>query len=107
LRRTSFTLAAILALAPGAVLARQPLETETARLPAKGHGDVQLEFEYATSDEGRDIAVPVLLEYGITDRLKFVIEPDLYASTKPKVGRGFHGFGETEVKRRPLPLRAK
>jgi hypothetical protein len=78
--------------------AKQPLETETARLPEQGHGSVQLEFEYATSSEGKDIAVPILLEDGITDRLKFVIEPDIYASIKPKGLKGAHGFGETEVK---------
>jgi Putative MetA-pathway of phenol degradation len=87
---------ACLAAAPA--LARQPLETESARLPEKGHGNVQLEFEYATSDDGRDIAVPIVLEYGITDRLKFVIEPDVYASIKPKGAPGKHGFGDTEVK---------
>jgi Putative MetA-pathway of phenol degradation len=79
-------------------LARQPLETESARLPEKGHGNVQFEFEYATSDEGRDIAAPIVIEYGITDRLKFVIEPDVYASIKPKGAKGKKGFGDTEVK---------
>jgi hypothetical protein len=99
-RYTAF-LAAIVAfsgLTSSPAFAKQPLETETARLPEQGHGSVQLEFEYATSNEGKDIAVPVLLEYGITDRLKFVIEPDIYASTKPKGLKGAHGFGETEVK---------
>jgi hypothetical protein len=78
--------------------AKQPFETETARLPKQGHGNVQLEFEYATSDEGHDIALPIVFEYGITDRLKLVVEPDVYASTKPKGLTGAHGFGETEAK---------
>ena len=67
------------ALASGAAspaFARQPFETETARLPDQGHGDVQVEFEYATSDEGHDIAAPVVIEYGVTDRLKLVGRPD-------------------------------
>jgi hypothetical protein len=92
------TFAAITGSNAAPAFARQPLETETARLPEKGHGDIQLEFEYATSDEGRDIATPIVIEYGITDRLKLVVEPDVYASTKPKGGRAVHGFGDTEAK---------
>jgi hypothetical protein len=92
------SLAAILAATTAPALAKQPIETETARLPKKGHGNVQLEFEYGTSDEGRDIAMPLVLEYGITDRLKFVVEPDLYASAKPKGGKASSGFGDTEAK---------
>ena len=89
------------ALASGAAspaFARQPFETETARLPDQGHGDVQVEFEYATSDEGHDIAAPVVIEYGVTDRLKLVVEPDLYASTRSKGAKAVHGFGDTEVR---------
>jgi Putative MetA-pathway of phenol degradation len=78
--------------------AKQPLETETARLPEQGHGNVQFEFEYATSSEGHDIAVPLVVEYGITDRLKFVVEPDLYSSLNPKGGPSTNGFGDTEVR---------
>jgi Putative MetA-pathway of phenol degradation len=93
------TSAAVLGcLCASPAFAKQPLETETARLPQKGHGDVQFEFEYATSDEGKNIAAPIVLEYGISDRLKFVIEPDVYAWNKPKGGPSAHGFGDTEAK---------
>jgi hypothetical protein len=92
-------IAAVASLQALPTIAKQPLETETARLPAKGHGDIQFEFEYATSSESNDIAMPIVFEYGISDRLKFVVEPDVYASIKPKGGgSSASGFGDTEAK---------
>jgi hypothetical protein len=98
LKYCQFTIAVILACTSTPTLAKQPFETETARLPKQGHGNIQFEFEYATSDDGRDIAAPIVLEYGITNRLKLVIEPDVYASVKPKSGAAVNGFGDTEAK---------
>ena len=78
-------------------LAGQPLETETARLPEQGHGNVQLPVEFQTSKAGQEFAVPLALEYGIFNRLELAIEPVLYTSIRPKNGPSASGFGDTEV----------
>ena len=74
-----------------------PLETETARLPQAGHGSAQLLYEWQTSPQGREDAVPLVLEYGISDRLEIAIEPVAYTSIRPKIGPSARGFGDTEV----------
>jgi len=48
------------------VRAQQPLETETARPPQKGAFEVQTAFEFQTSKEGAERALPFAFEYGIT-----------------------------------------
>lgn len=88
-------MAATLATSPA--FAGQPLETETARLPARGHGNAQLVFEYQTSRDGHEVAVPLVFEYGITDRLEIAVEPVAFASIRPKIGRRGSGIGDTEV----------
>jgi hypothetical protein len=84
-------------LAPTWVFAGQPLETETARLPTQGHGNVQGAFEFQTSSEGKESAIPLVFEYGITDRLELAIEPVARVSLKPKIGRRVSGFGDVEA----------
>ena len=63
-------LAFAMALTPGTAQAGQPFETESARLPEKGHGNVQIVAEYLTSSEEKANAFPVVLEHGVTDRLR-------------------------------------
>ena len=78
-------------------LAGQPLETETARLPAKGQGSAEFGLEYLTGKDGRELIAPILIRYGITDRLQLTLEPVPYRAINPKVGRSLHGIGDTEV----------
>jgi hypothetical protein len=80
-----------------AAAAGPPLETETARLPARGHGNLQFVFEYQSSPDGKESAVPLAAEYGITDRLEIAVEPVVYTSIRPRAGPRAHGFGDTEV----------
>ena len=80
-----------------AAYAGQPLETETARLPARGHGNLQLVFEYQSSSAGKESAFPLAFEFGITDRLELAVEPVIYTSIRPRVGARARGFGDTEV----------
>ena len=47
-----------------ALQAQQPLETETARPPKAGSVELQMAFEYQTSKEGTERAVPFAFEYG-------------------------------------------
>jgi hypothetical protein len=90
--------AAALALATGtAAQAGQPLETETARLPAQGHGNLQFVFEHQSSSTGKESAFPLAFEFGITDRLELAVEPVVFTSIRPTVGNRARGFGDTEV----------
>jgi hypothetical protein len=77
--------------------AQQPLETETARQPQKGSVEVQTAFEYQTSKEGTERALPFAFEYGITDRLALTVEPVFYTAIRPKVGTRATGVGDLEV----------
>ena len=85
------------ALLAGPAFCAQPLETETARLPGKGHGSVELGLEYLTSKDERGLVVPGLLRYGVTDRLQLTVEPVAYKAINPKVGRTQRGIGDTEL----------
>jgi Putative MetA-pathway of phenol degradation len=89
--------AVVSAIACSPAYADQPLETETARLPAQGHGSAHLGFEYATSSAGHTTLVPLILKYGITDRLQLTIEPVLFTSVNPKGAASTKGFGNTEI----------
>ena len=78
----------------------QVLETETARLRLKGAVQLGGNFEYQTSSEGRESAVPFIFEYGITDRLELVVEPVAGTRIRPKRGpQGYRGHGA--IPRRP------
>jgi hypothetical protein len=77
--------------------AQQPLETETARPPQKGAFEVQTAFEYQTSKEGKERALPFAFEYGITNRLSIMVEPVFYTAIRPKVGTRATGRGDLEV----------
>src|ERR1700704_2703322 len=77
--------------------AQQPLETETARPPQKGAFEVQAAFEYQTSKEGTERALPFAFEYGITDRLSLMAEPVFYTAIRPKKGTRATGIGDLEI----------
>ena len=95
----------LLALAGGLALsgsivsiyAQQPLETETARLPKKGSVEIQTAFEYQTSKEGTERALPFAFEYGITDKFSVLVEPVFYTAIRPKTGTQATGIGDLEV----------
>jgi hypothetical protein len=88
-------LALAASLAP--IRAQQPLETETARPPKEGSVEIQAAFEYQTSKEGTERALPFAFEYGITDRLSLMVEPVFYTAIRPKVGPRATGVGDLEV----------
>src|SRR6202165_277730 len=80
-----------------ATRAQQPPGPEAARPPQKGAFEVQTAFEYQTSKEGTERALPFAFEYGITDRLSLMAEPVLYTAIRPKVGTRATGIGDLEV----------
>ena len=67
--------------------AAQPLETEDARLPARGHGNVQGAVEWQTSSEGTESALPLVIDYGVTDRFELSLEPVVFTSINLDVAK--------------------
>lgn len=77
--------------------AQQPLETETARLPARHEVVIGASYEFQTSSQGTEHAVPLALEYGVTNRIALLIEPVLYTAIRPASGRAATGVGDLEA----------
>jgi hypothetical protein len=88
---------ALLAILAPVAAAQQPLETETARLPKRGTLLTGIAYEFQTSPLGTEHALPPAFEYGITDRLAFLLEPVLFTSIRPKTGRRATGLGDLEA----------
>ena len=80
-----------------AVAGAQVLETETARLRQKGAVQLGGNYEYQTSAEGSESAIPFTFEYGIVDRLELVVEPVARTRIQPNTGPHASGAGDTEV----------
>ena len=87
--------------------AQQPLETETARPLKAGAVELHAAFEYQTSKEGKEYAVPIAFEYGITNRLSLLVEPVFYTGIHPKIGRRANSFGDLEATASYLVLQEK
>jgi len=75
----------------------QVLETETARSPRAGTFEFGSAFEFQTSAEGTELAVPLAVEYGWTDRLSLLVEPVIYTSIRPTIGPQATDFGDLEA----------
>jgi len=86
----------LLSLAP-AVGAAQTLETETARLLRGGWWKIGNAFEFQTSSDGTEVAIPVAIEYGLTDNVEFLVEPVPYTAIRPRIGRHARGVGDVEA----------
>ena len=74
----------------------QMLETESARLLAAGRWKIGGAFEPQFASEGAEYALPLSIEYGVTDRLEFLLEPVVYTAIRPKQGTNASGFGDIE-----------
>ena len=77
--------------------AAQILETETARPVGRGVFEIGSNFEYQTSSEGHEVALPFAIEYGLSNRLEFLVEPVPYTAIRPKVGPRATGAGDVEA----------
>lgn len=77
--------------------AGQALETETARLLPRGAFELGHNFEFQTSREGRELALPFAFEIGLSNRLEFLVEPVAYTSIRPKTGSRASGAGDIEA----------
>jgi hypothetical protein len=85
------------ALAGRSTSAQQPLETETARLPQRGAVLLGLTYEFQTSPQGTEHALPFAFEYGLTDRLALLLEPVFFTAILPTSGRRASGLGDLEL----------
>ena len=77
--------------------AAQALETETARFAPSGAFEVDASYEFQTSREGTESAIPLAFEYALTDRLALLAEPVPYARIRPSGALGASGAGDIEV----------
>ena len=77
--------------------AAQTLETETARLLPARFWKVGSAFEFQTSGEGTEAAMPFAIEYGLSNRLELLVEPVPYTAIRPNVGRHATGVGDVEA----------
>jgi hypothetical protein len=93
---TSLLAVATLGGLPG-VASAQILETETARPIGKGTFELGTNFEYQTSSEGSESALPMAVEYGVTNRFELLLEPVAYTAIRPKVGQAATGVGDVEL----------
>ena len=75
----------------------QYLETETARPPRAGAAQFGAAYEFQTSSEGRETAIPLAFEYGLTSRLELLVEPVPSTRILPHVGAHASGAGDLEV----------
>ena len=75
----------------------QALETETARFLEGGTYELGTGFEFQTSSQGIEHAVPLALEYGVTDRFSVLVEPVAYTAIRPKSGKAATGIGDLEI----------
>jgi hypothetical protein len=74
-----------------------PFETESARLLPPGRVKLEAAFEYQSSPEGREAALPLVVEYGLTRRVEFTVEPIPYSLIAPGSGRHATGLGDLEM----------
>ena len=77
--------------------AGQPLETESARLLPRGRLEFEAGFERQTSRSGNESAVPLALEYGLSDRFTLLVEPVPYTRIHDKGTARVSGIGDIEV----------
>ncbi|MBO9684718.1 MAG: hypothetical protein J7502_18960 [Flavisolibacter sp.] len=75
----------------------QVLETEDSRPLNKGQVEIGGALEYQTSREGQETALPWSFEYGITNRLTFLLEPVPFTGIYPKTTRHATGLGDLEM----------
>ena len=86
----------LLSLLPASIRA-QTLETETARFHPARSFQIASGFEQQFSAEGRESAVPVALEYALTNTWELLVEPVPYTAIRPNVGPRATGLGDLEL----------
>ncbi|MBA4166527.1 MAG: transporter [Chitinophagaceae bacterium] len=93
--RGCFFTTLLLLLCSSSLLAQ--LETEDALPLLPGQVELGAGLEYQTSKEGREVALPVSLEYGLSKKFTLLIEPVGFTTIHPKTGRHVTGIGDLEM----------
>ncbi len=75
----------------------QVLETETARLPARGSWEVGGNYEYQKSSDGRESALPWAIQYGLGDTWELLVEPVANTAIRPAGASRVSGSGDLEI----------
>ncbi len=79
------------------IISAQALETETARPLLPGQFEIGAGLEYQASSEGTETALPLAIEYGISNRFTVLVEPVAFTNISPNEGTGVTGFGDLEI----------
>ena len=74
----------------------QMLETETSRLQPARTWELGAAYEYQTSGDASEQAVPLFIEYGLTDAIELTLEPVVYTAIFPGGSASAIGRGDTE-----------
>ena len=75
----------------------QVLETETARLPARGSWEVGGNYEYQKSSDGRESAFPWAIQYGLRDTWELLVEPVASTAIRSAGASRVSGSGDLEI----------
>src|SRR5712671_4728652 len=75
----------------------QVLETETARLPARGSWEIGGNYEYQRSSDGRESAFPWAIQYGLGDTWELLVEPVTSTAIRPAGASRVSGSGDLEI----------
>ena len=73
------------------------LETEDALPFAAGQVELSGSLEHQISKEGTETALPLALEYGLSKRFTFLVEPVVFTNIHSKSGNNVTGFGDLEM----------
>ena len=97
-QRDLLVLGALLLLHAGTTsLPAQTLETETARLLPRGAWKFGATVESQFSEGTSEHAIPLLIEYGLTNRIELTVEPLPLAAIIPERGQRITGAGDLEA----------
>jgi len=92
-----FASAMLLILAGSSAHADLAMETETARVLEPGHFEIGSAFEFQTSSNGEEFALPMAIEFGVFHHLEVLIEPVPFTSIRPSGGGSATGLGDLET----------
>ena len=73
------------------------METETARVLAPGHVEFGTAFEFQTSPNGEEYALPMAIEFGVFHHLEALIEPVPFTSIHSPGSKTATGLGDLET----------
>ncbi len=96
-RHLTVVLLILAAASLSATAGAQVLETETARQLHSGQIELGAGYEFQHSREGNEIAIPLAIEFGLTNRLGLLVEPVPYTAIRPEAGLPATGPGDLEI----------